>query len=164
VKRRRTPRYQREEGPTLREHHRAILDRWAEYHKNNVDIETAIHADVSKQNVSFSYRPWYVEIHYKCRDCGQDFVFSATEQKVWHEDYGLWIEASPKCCPSCRAQHKRKAELKRVYDSHSRKEDSGLSPAQARGLLEVMLELFDDSFSPKVTERLNRLSKLASED
>lgn len=45
----------------------------------------------------------YTDKHLSCRDCGQDFVFTAGEQE-FHAQKGF--TNSPSRCPACRAARK----------------------------------------------------------
>ncbi len=52
----------------------------------------------------------------KCADCGEDFVFSASEQE-FYRDKGY--ENDPKRCQSCRQQRKqqRRSSDRKMYDA-----------------------------------------------
>jgi hypothetical protein len=49
----------------------------------------------------------YVDTFKKCSDCGNEFVFAASEQLYWYETLGFLIYSEPKQCVSCR--HKRRS-------------------------------------------------------
>ncbi len=49
----------------------------------------------------------YVDEVKKCSDCGNEFVFAATEQAYWYETLEFLTYSEPKQCISCR--HKRRA-------------------------------------------------------
>ncbi len=38
----------------------------------------------------------------RCERCGEEFWFSANEQRVWYEEWGFWIDSVPKHCAACR--------------------------------------------------------------
>ena len=48
----------------------------------------------------------YVDEVKTCSDCGNEFVFAATEQLYWYETLEFLIYSEPKQCVSCR--HKRR--------------------------------------------------------
>jgi hypothetical protein len=43
-----------------------------------------------------------------CEDCGEDFVFEASEQQYWYEQLRFWVQSHPKQCKQCR--HRRRAK------------------------------------------------------
>jgi DNA-directed RNA polymerase subunit RPC12/RpoP len=65
----------------------------------------AIKADLSQQAPHNSYGPpmWYADKKVKCRDCGQEFVWTAKAQKRWFEvlKRPIWTVAV-RCVPCGR--------------------------------------------------------------
>ena len=63
----------------------------------------AIKADLSKQAPHNSYGPpmWYVDQKRNCRDCGQEFVWTAKKQQHWFEVLKLPIQVQALRCPTC---------------------------------------------------------------
>jgi hypothetical protein len=55
----------------------------------------------------------YVGITLRCRKCGTDFPFSASEQKAWREDYGFSIHSHPVHCRECRAREREIGGLRK---------------------------------------------------
>ncbi len=49
----------------------------------------------------------YLDETKTCSDCGNEFVFAATEQAFWYETLGFLIYSKPKHCVQCR--HERRA-------------------------------------------------------
>ena len=77
-------------------------------HVRTMDYSTAVRADTAKQNYTVCPRNWYIDAVYRCRDCGEDFVFSVTEQRYWYEQRRFFIESRPVRCVKCR---KKEAQL-----------------------------------------------------
>ncbi|MEO7113328.1 MAG: zinc-ribbon domain containing protein [Polyangiaceae bacterium] len=50
----------------------------------------------------------YGPIERTCRDCKQELVFSAAEQKHWYETLGFFIDATAVRCPACRKIEQKK--------------------------------------------------------
>lgn len=66
--------------------------------------ETAIRADVRKQNYStMSHLHWYVDTLRDCRVCKRPFLFFAREQQYWYETLRFRVEADCHECVECRA-------------------------------------------------------------
>jgi hypothetical protein len=82
-----------------------------------IDYKTAQRADTSKQNCSSCPRYWYIDAVITCRECRQDFTFSAAEQRYWYEDRKFWVDSFPKRCPSCGRLERLKLELRKRYDA-----------------------------------------------
>jgi len=68
----------------------------------SIDYGTAVRADISKQDYTVCPRHWYSDAIFKCADCGNEFLFSAREQRYWYEERKFYVDSYPKCCPDCR--------------------------------------------------------------
>ncbi len=86
------------------------------YNGETIYPETAIPANVQKQNFSVIPRGWYVDILKKCRDCRRKFIFYAEEQRHWYEVLGFTIDADCVRCPECR---KKDQTLRRRFQRFS---------------------------------------------
>ena len=76
--------------------------------------ETAIQADVTKQNYGCIPRLLYVDIARRCRKCQCWFIFFALEQKYWFEELGFNVDADCVHCQECRHdEHVLKAQIER---------------------------------------------------
>ncbi|MCJ7830327.1 MAG: zinc-ribbon domain-containing protein [Desulfobacterales bacterium] len=76
--------------------------------------ETAIRADVMKQNAGCSPRRLYVDIARPCRSCGRWFIFYALEQKFWYEILGFFVDSDCLHCQECRhVEHELKNGIDR---------------------------------------------------
>jgi hypothetical protein len=63
---------------------------------------------------------FYRDKWFKCKDCGQEEVWTAKQQKWWHEEQGGEIETTAIRCRACRRkererrEHVRKAHLEGI--------------------------------------------------
>jgi hypothetical protein len=48
--------------------------------------------------------------------CGEEFCWSAAEQRLWFETYGFFVDAFAKRCLPCRREQRRIRELRQEYD------------------------------------------------
>jgi hypothetical protein len=81
-----------------------------------MDYGTAVRANVEAQNCSICPRYWYVDATFACERCGDEFPFSAAEQRVWYEEYRFWVDAFPKHCRDCRRDARHAKALRQEYD------------------------------------------------
>src|SRR5687768_11492239 len=82
-----------------------------------LDYDTAVRADITKQNFTVAPRHWYIDVVVRCADCEQTFVFSAAEQRAWYEEYGFYVDSFPRRCPECRSKMRRLKSLRQEYDA-----------------------------------------------
>jgi hypothetical protein len=68
----------------------------------HIDHDTAVKADIRRQDFSVCPRQWYVDAVFSCRRCGEKFRFSADEQWFWYEECRFYVDSAPRECPSCR--------------------------------------------------------------
>jgi len=83
----------------------------------NMDYKTAERADILKQNYTVCPRHWYINATFICRDCGKEFVFTASEQRFWYEEKQFYVDSCPKTCTTCRRSERTRLELRRRYDT-----------------------------------------------
>lgn len=107
----------------------------------SLDYETAIRADIKRQNYSVCPRHWYLDAQFRCSRCENRFIWSAQEQKVWFEDYRFWIDAIPKQCPTCRTTLRQLAKLRQQYDLLIPQARKPATPEQRRRIVEILLQL-----------------------
>ncbi len=97
-----------------------LQDYWCEHHMP----PGAIKADLSKQAPHNSYGPpmWYANKNVKCRDCGQEFVWTAKAQRRWFEILKMPIWAVAVRCPPCgrTARLKKEAQKKHMAEMAKR--------------------------------------------
>lgn len=105
------------------------------------DYSTAIRGNPDKQNYTVCPRHWYFDADFKCERCGQDFTWTAQEQRRWFEDFRFWITVSPRHCSKCRAVLRRLESLQREYDSDVASARSHGNMIQKRRIVEIVNEL-----------------------
>ena len=120
----------------------------------SMDYRTAQKADYAKQNYTVCPRFWYVDAVFVCCDCGNDFVFSADEQRFWYEDKQFWVDSLPKRCAKCRKAERTRLELRKRYDSMI---SDALSHSEAGAKKEVIeivnqLEAGDEQLPDRMKE------------
>jgi Probable zinc-ribbon domain len=81
-----------------------------------LDYDSAIKADVTRQVYTVVPRYWYVDATLRCEQCGDCFRFSAHEQKAWYEDYSFYVDSFPKLCKACRRDRRDLKSLRQEYD------------------------------------------------
>ena len=132
-----------------------------------LDYSTAQRADISRQNYSVCPRHWYVDATFACRDCAEEFVFSANEQRFWYEDRYFWIDSLPTRCISCRKGQRTLLNLRKRYDALI---STALGACPAKTKKEIVaivdeLEAAEDEIPEKMKQNRTvlyaQLSKLA---
>lgn len=81
-----------------------------------LDHATAVRADISKQDYTVCPRHWYVDAHMPCGGCGEIFLWSASEQRAWFEDFRFYVDSRATRCRECRARRRELTALKKQYD------------------------------------------------
>ena len=82
----------------------------------NIDYSSAIKANISKQYYSVYPREWYVDATFICKDCNSEFDWSASEQKIWFEEYQFWIDSCPTHCVECRKEKRKLKMIRQEYN------------------------------------------------
>ncbi|MCU0391286.1 MAG: zinc-ribbon domain-containing protein [Thermoflexibacter sp.] len=59
------------------------------------------------------YPPYlaYFDIEKKCTVCGENYIFSAEEQKFWYEELKFFVQGESKSCVKCRQKKRHKNNL-----------------------------------------------------
>lgn len=117
-----------------------ILSSHWQYDKEHIFSETAIPADIEKQNYSIYPRKLYVDIEKKCIQCNRWFIFYAIEQKFWYETLGFYIDADCVKCVECRKKEQEIKHLMHTYENLSKKEKR--SDEETSILKNTALELY----------------------
>lgn len=123
--------------------------------------ETAVRADISRQNFTVCPRHWYLDAIFKCSVCREKFRFSVVEQKLWYEDLYFYVDAFPKQCTDCRKQRRNHIGLRNEYDRDIRSAlDSNDVDEKARvaGLIDQLAEL-DSDLPKQIHENRRTLAK-----
>ena len=82
----------------------------------NIDYSTAVRAETGMQNYSVCPREWYIDASFTCQGCNITFLWSASEQKAWFEDYKFWVDSCPNLCKECRKEKRELKKLRQEYD------------------------------------------------
>jgi hypothetical protein len=128
----------------------------------SVDYRTAVRANTAKQNRSICPRHWYVDIVYPCGRCGERFIFTAAEQRVWFEEYGFWIDSAPKHCLDCRHRLRDLKAVRNEYDEMVERVLEGTDIDTKRRLASLIDQLYE--FGSELPARINENSRrLANE-
>ena len=81
-----------------------------------LDYDSAVRANPERQNCSICPRYWYVDAVFLCERCGNEFTFTADEQRVWYEEHQFWIDSLPRHCLACRRGLRALKTARREYD------------------------------------------------
>lgn len=136
----------------------ALKRSYLQYGIERIFPESAIRADVTKQQFSFAPREYYVDILKRCRTCGRRFLFFAREQKHWYETLQFYIYADCVLCPECRhSDQVLRRRFKRYSENVNR---TDLKDRQLAGLLEDAVFLFENGLL-RNQQQLRRLRNLA---
>lgn len=107
----------------------------------HMDYDSAIRGDPQKQNCSVCPRYWYIDADFKCAQCGTKFTWTASEQKVWFEDYFFWIDSCPRLCRECMADRRHLESLRKEYDSTVAAARHREASGQKLRIIEIVREL-----------------------
>jgi len=87
--------------------------------KNGLRDGTIIPVDRSKifsRSVLPTVPEYYRDRWFTCKDCGEEDLWTAKQQKRWYEEQGGEIEAIAVRCRACRTKEKeRKAKARKVH-------------------------------------------------
>lgn len=81
----------------------------------------AIKSDISKQ-LFVDYLPHfaYYDKTKNCETCGDEFIFTKTEQQYWYETLQFWVQAKCVNCKKCYQLRKLKTELSKLLEDKSK--------------------------------------------
>jgi len=111
------------------------------YRREDIFIETAIPADLEKQNFPTFPRKLYVDIRRKCIQCERWFIFFAREQKYWYEELGFIIDADCVKCVECRKKEQGIKQLISEYEKLLK--ISSRTESETINLKEIAQELYE---------------------
>lgn len=64
----------------------------------------------------FVRRGYYVDIPFRCADCGKEEVWTGSQQKWWYEVAKGFVYSGAKRCRACRRREReRQAEARRIH-------------------------------------------------
>ncbi len=103
-------------------------------------IESAIPADIRKQNYAVFPRSIYVDIEEQCAVCKRPFIFFAEEQKYWFEELKFWVDAHCTRCVDCRKKDQEIQSMQCLYQELLEKQER--TAAETIKLKNIALELY----------------------
>lgn len=128
------------------------------YDRPPVFPESAIPADISRQNYSVVPRACYVDWLRTCHCCDRPFIFFAREQQYWYEELGFWVDAQCLHCPECRRSHHRfRRACQRFSETVSR---GHVSHEELTSLIQDTILLYENG-TLRSENKLRRIKNLA---
>ncbi len=124
----------------------------------HVEYRTAKRAVIEKQDFSMVPRFWYIDADFRCDACRKEFTWSADEQKAWFERYGYYVDAQPRHCKKCRAEHRVLTRLRKEYDALVGEARDGGSAPQKQRIIEIVDQL--EAALAKLPERMQETRRL----
>lgn len=83
---------------------------------SRLDYESSLKADISNQNYTVCPRYWYIDATVSCPRCGNEFCFTAGEQKFWYEVLKFYVDSTVKHCLACRQTLRDLKHRRNEYD------------------------------------------------
>jgi hypothetical protein len=96
-----------------------------QYRSATIFVESAIAADLRRQNFTTFPRGFYVDMLKTCRACQRPFLFFAREQQHWYEELGFYVDADCVRCVECRRSEQQLRRRFRRYSQHVARADLG---------------------------------------
>lgn len=124
----------------------------------------AVAGDVEKQVFCEYYVPkyFYVDETRRCFQCGNEFIFSAREQKYWYETRKFNFHSVPIRCASCRRQRRSEHALREQVGSARRAvEADSQDPAAHLALARAIVELHERTGTGGLDEAIAAARKAA---
>ncbi|KHD11347.1 hypothetical protein PN36_20450 [Candidatus Thiomargarita nelsonii] len=110
------------------------------YRRESFFPESAIKADIERQNYSIYPKKLYVDMERQCTQCNRQFIFFAAEQKYWYETLGFYIDADCVKCIDCRKKEQKIKKMMLDYEELLKK--SNKTAKETSRLKNIALELF----------------------
>lgn len=81
------------------------------------------------------YNPYFafIDAELRCEDCGQQFIFTATEQQYWYETLKFWVQSRPKQCLQCRRARRARSRAAREEQQRGQQRQAEPNAAPDRG-------------------------------
>ena len=131
------------------------------WENQGMDYDSAIKADISKQKYCVCPRHWYINAIFTCSRCGQDFTFSAEEQRFWYEELGFYVDSLPRQCRECRSEERTLKALRQEYDCKVASALSRESSPEAKARLVAVIDALVDGGVSLPDQMLKNRSTLA---
>jgi hypothetical protein len=152
------PRFGRSPIPSAENIPLAEIHEYWGYRGEHIYPQTAIRADITKQNCCAFPRRVYVDIRQTCRTCGRRFIFFAQEQKHWYEVLGFYIDARCVECPECRKENQQTRRLeKRLLELHAAKKLDDEGYMELAETYTALLELGIVRKAEKITSAIGQI-------
>jgi hypothetical protein len=117
---------------------------------------TAVEADIAKQNFTTFPVTHYFDARRTCHGCKRPFIFFAEEQRHWYEDLGFPIDADCVRCVPCRKAEQGIAHKRQRYEELFHAPNP--SDEELLEMAECCLSLIEaKQFSPRQHERVRSL-------
>ena len=121
---------------------------------------TAIAADLSRQQPATIPVTHYFDAKRQCVECRKPFIFFAAEQKHWYEELGFPLESDCVRCILCRKKQQRLVASRQRYEDLFHIQDR--TPEQNLEMAECSRSLFEAGvFGERQLERMRGLLKKA---
>ena len=117
--------------------------------------ETAIPANIDKQNYAIYPRSIYVDIEEKCVDCKRYYIFFALEQKYWFEELNFWVDSHSIKCNECRKKDHVIKKMQNQYCYLVTK--NARTPEDTMLLKSIAQELFELGYIKNIN-KVNQIS------
>lgn len=126
-----------------------------------IHYASAVRADADRQNCGVCPRYWYVDADFRCARCGDEFTFTADEQRSWYEEYGFWVDAFPKHCLDCRRALRNLKDLRREYDHGVADAMQSADLGAKRRIATLIDQLYEigGELPPRINENRRRLDR-----
>ena len=91
--------------------------RWKQLEARGVLVNPAALAPNNSYGApAFVYRGYYVDVPFRCKDCGKDEIWTATQQKWWYEVAKGFAYSIATRCRACRRKEQgRRTESRRTH-------------------------------------------------
>lgn len=110
-----------------------------------LDLSSAVRANVAKQNYSVCPRHWYIDATFLCLDCNALFTWTADEQRTWFEEYGFYVDSHPTRCVKCRRGRRQLKALRQEYDRTVGRARAGGSLEEKKRVLSLIDQIEEAS-------------------
>jgi len=114
------------------------------WENRGLDYDSAVKADISRQNFTVCPRHWYIDATFVCSRCGHNFLFSAEEQRFWYEELRFFVDSQPRQCQECRSELRQLKALRQEYDREIAKTLRHESSPELKARLIVVIDTLRD--------------------
>jgi tetratricopeptide (TPR) repeat protein len=119
----------------------------------------AVRGNIRKQEfcrMCHKPRYFYVNVQKTCIQCGQDFIFSAKEQKYWYESLKFHFDSFAIRCPKCRRRRRsEKALNKQIAVVKKALQDEPYDPSLLLSLAQAIVRYHQRTGSGNLDEAIS---------